>query len=361
MKGFVHRSALRGTLVALSLLFNAIPTAAQKQVQRGIARMITRTAADPIVPVAGVQVVVGNVAHKASDKNGHFSLQVQVNSEKSYTLADVRLPKGSKLILATPTKNTKLYLSRNELAVTFVSAEDRDAVSRATFKRLLKKYNAQAEHLRQLRTKLREKLLAIDENSKEYAKVKAEYDSVQNLLNIYFDEKNREETLKALSKISDELAVTDYQSLDSLQARIYELKMEGDWATISALLHDLMGGDAARWMQQKTDLKNKTEEELAQGIRLTRAALESYKEQGENDSVSHYYEILIDVDPSNYATIEEAGLFEWKQRGNLPKALTYLQNALETYASQHSEADENTTRLRSEIEKVKRATKRKED
>lgn len=316
--------------------------------------MITRTAADPIVPVAGVQVVVGNVANKASDKQGRFSLQVQLNSEKSYTLAGVRLPKGSKLILATPSKNKKLYLSKNELAVTFVTAEDRDAVSRATFKNLLKKYNEQAENLRQLRAKLDEKLLSIEKNKEEYTKVVAERDSVQNLLNIYFDEKNREQTLKELSKISDDLAVTDYQSLDSLQARIYELKMAGDWATISSLLHDLMGGDAAGWMQRKTDLKDMTEADLAQSIRLTRAALESYREQGINDSVSHYYEILIDVDPTNVATIEEAGMFQWQQMHNSSKALEYLQNVLEICSSDKEKNSEAIARLKSEIEEIKR-------
>lgn len=330
---------------------------AQTKLQRGIAHMITRTAADPIVPVQGVQVVVGNVANKASDKSGRFSMNVPLNSEQSYRLVDVRLPKGLKLILASPSKNKKLYLSNNELAVTFISAEDRDAVSRSTYKRLLNKYNAQAEKLRRLRNELIEKKQTLEANSEEYANVVAECDSVQNLLNIYFDEKNREQTLKELSRISDELAVTDYQSLDSLQARIYKLKMEGDWATISSLLNNLMGGDAAGWMQRKTDVKDKTEEELAQGIRLTRAALESYKEQGENDSVSHYYEILIDVDPSNYATIEEAGMFEWKQRGNFNKALAYLKNALGTYMSQHSEADENIARLRSEIEELGKENK----
>lgn len=345
---------MRTIICALSLLLLAMPTFAQKQVQRGIARMITRTARDPIVPVSGVQVVVGNVANKASDKQGRFSLQVQLNSEKSYTLADVRLPKGSKLILATPSKNKKLFLSKNELAVTFVTAEDRDAVSKATFKRLLKKYNEQAVTLRQLRDKLRDRISAIDANSIEYKRAKAECDSVQNLLNIYFDEKNREQTLKELSKISDDLAVTDYQSLDSLQARIYELKMAGDWATISSLLHDLMDGDAAGWMQRKTDLKDKTEAELAQSIRLTRAALESYREQGINDSVSHYYEILIDVDPTNITTIEEAGMFQWQQMHNRDKALEYLQNALEICLPDKEKNSEVIARLKSEIEEIKR-------
>lgn len=339
--------------LALALLLCAIPTFAQKQTQRGIARMITRTATDPIVPVAGVRVVVGNVANNASDKQGHFSLQVQVNSEKSYSLADVRLPKGSKLILATPSLNKKLYLSKNELAITFITAEDRDAVSKNTFKKLLKKYNAQAENLRQMRAKLREKLTEIDDNSSEYKRTKAECDSVQKLLNIYFNEKNREKTLAELTKISDELAITDYQSLDSLQARIYQLKMDGDWATISSLLHDLMEGDAAGWMQRKTDMKNKTEEELAQAIRLTRAALESYKEQGLNDSVSHYYELLIDVDPSNYVIIEEAGMFEWETRSNRPKALEYLQSALDICLSDKGKNGECIERLRNEIEIIK--------
>lgn len=344
---------MRNIFIALILALVVSNASAQTKVQRGIARMITRTASDPIVPVQGVQIVVGNVANKASDKNGRFSINVQLNSEQSYRLATVRLPKGSKLILASPAKGKKLYLSKNELAVTFITAEDRDAVSRATYKKLLNKYSAQAEKLRKLRMELTEKKNELETSSEEYAKVVAECDSVQNLLNIYFDEKNREQTLRELERISDDLAVTDYQSLDSLQARIYQLKMEGDWPTISAVLHDLMGGDAASWIQRKTDLKDNTEAELAQAIRLTRAALESYKEQGQNDSVSHYYAVLADVDPTNIKTLEEAGLFEWQQRSNKTKALQYLENALEVCRSKQGEDDENTKRIRSEINEIK--------
>lgn len=340
-------------LLAL-LTLGLLPTnaSAQTRVQRGIARMITRTAADPIVPVQGVRVVVGNVATQASDKNGRFSMNITANHDGSYTLGDVRLPKGSKLTLASPSKGKKLYLSKNDLAVTFITAEDRTAVSRATYKRLLSKYNAQAEKLRKLRTELNEKKIELDVGSEEYAKVTAECDSVQKLLNSYFDEKTREQTLKELAKISDDLAVTDYQSLDSLQARIYELKMEGDWPTISALLHDLMGGDAAAWMQRKTDLKDKTEAELSQSIRLTRAALESYREQEQNDSVAHYYELLIDVDPTDVKTIEEAALFEWRQCGNKPKALEYLQKAIDVYSSRQGDNAADIARLRSEIDEI---------
>lgn len=344
-------------LILLAIVCGAQYAAAQTKVQRGIARMITRTATDPIVPVSGVQVIIGNVASKASDQQGKFTLNVAASRDGSYILSAVRLPKSSKLILASPSEKQKLYLSKNQLAITFITAEDRDAVSRATYRKLLNKYNAQAESLRKLRAELRQKMADVSENSAEYAKARVECDSVQNLLNIYFDEKNREQTLKELARISDDLAVTDYQSLDSLQARIYNLKMEGDWATISALLHDLMGGDAAGWMQRKTDRKNQTEEELAQSIRLTRAALESYKEQGMNDSVSVYYELLAEVDPANYTTLEEAGLFEWKQRENYAKALTYLQNALEAYSALQKETDENTERLQTEIKAIEKEMK----
>lgn len=348
-KPLFPRHILLASLILCLLPANVL---AQTKMQRGIARMITRTAADPIVPVQGVEVVVGNAASKASDKNGRFTLNVTASRDGSYTLAAVRLPKNSKLVLASPSKGKRLYLSKNDLAVTFITTEDRNAVSRATYKKLLSKYNAQAEHLRKLRRELTEKKSELDANSAEYAKVTAECDSVQKLLNIYFDEKTREQTLKELEKISDDLAVTDYQSLDSLQARIYELKMEGDWATISSLLHDLMGGDAAGWMQRKTDLKDKTEAELAQSIRLTRAALESYREQGQNDSVSHYYELLIDVDPTDFKTIEEAALFEWRQCSNKPQALEYLQKALDVCSSAQGDHAEDIARLRSELDEI---------
>lgn len=64
----------------LALLFLAMPTFAQKRVQRGVVRMITRCAEDKIVPVSGIQVVVGNEACKESDNKGRFSLNVALNS-----------------------------------------------------------------------------------------------------------------------------------------------------------------------------------------------------------------------------------------------------------------------------------------
>jgi len=269
---------------------------AQTKVQHGVVRMITHSGTDPIVPVQNVQFIVNQVSCKPSDKNGRFSLSVRLNREHSYTISDVRLPKGSNLVLASPARKKKLYLSNNDLVVTLVSPEEKHTVKMAAYRKLKRAYDKQADSIRMVRSQLQEKLSKAKEGSKEYERLQHESDSIQALVNEYFDEKHRAEILKEIERMSEELAVTDYQTLDSIEARIYDLKMQGDWPTISKVLHELMGGDAAAWMQRKSDWKNKTEEELQQGIRMIKAAIESYEEQGEEEKAEEYRQLLREVE-----------------------------------------------------------------
>lgn len=319
-------------LVTFVLLLVTMATSAQTQVQRGIARMITRSVNDPVVPVAGVQVVVDGVANKASDNNGRFSLNIKVNQEQSYSLTDVRLPKGSKLMLASPSKKKKLFLDNNDLEVSLISKHEKDMVSKANYDKLREKYKTQTEKVFNLRNQLDEKLAELNESSKEYAIVKAKRDSVQNLLSLYYDDKINEQTLKDLQTIAEDLALTDYQSLDSIEAHIYNLKMEGDWQTISGVLIRLMGGNASAWLHAKLERRNQAAKDFAMGMEMIKEAIEAFKMQHFNDSVSYYYEILVKADSTNCDNLNAAGEWERKFMARYDKALLYHFNALK-YAS----------------------------
>lgn len=322
--------ATRQLLTCLFLTLVTGSVTAQTQGQRGIARMITRSATDPIVPVQGVEVVVGNVASSKSDKNGRFSMNIAKNREQSYTLADVRLPHGSNLLLASPSKKKKLFLSKNDLEVALITPEDKNTVSKATYRKLLKKYNAQAEQLRLLRTQLEDQRIDFAETSAEYKSLSTRIDSIQALLNQYYDEKNRENTTKEIERIAEELTLTDYQSLEAEDAHIYDLMQEGDWPTLSKYLLKLMNGDAAAYVQEAVDNNNaakelyeKTSQELAHRLERLQNAIESYKMQHLNDSVSHYYEILCKADSTNWEYFNQAGLWECDYNANYDKAKIY--------------------------------------
>lgn len=332
--------ATRKLLTCLFLTLVAGSATAQTQVQRGIARMITRSASDPIVPVQGVEVVVGNIASNKSDKYGRFSMNIAKNREQSYTLADVRLPKGSNLLLASPSKKKKLFLSKNDLEVALITPEDKNTVSKATYRKLLKKYNAQAEQLRLLRTQLEDQRIDFAETSAEYKSLSTRIDSIQALLNQYYDEKNRENTTKEIERIAEELTLTDYQSLEAEDAHIYDLMQEGDWPTLSQYLLKLMNGDAAAYVQEAVDnrnaakeLYNKTSQELAHRLERLQNAIESYKMQCLDDSASYYYTILTKADTTDFMNLFEAGRFEMRFMGTgniqrLERAEGYINAAL---------------------------------
>ena len=55
-----------------------------------------------------------------------------------------------------------------------------------------------------------------------YARLKVECDSIRKL---YLDYINNEDKIdEVIKELAEELALTDYQSLDSLELKIYELK-----------------------------------------------------------------------------------------------------------------------------------------
>lgn len=304
----------------MAILFHVIPNFAQRRVQRGVVRMITHTATDPIVPVKGVQVVVDNVANNASDKNGRFTLNISVNKEGSYSLTDVRVPKGSALILAYPSKKKKLFLDNNDLEVALISKEEKDMVKKANYQTLLEKYKIQTKNVYKLREQLEERQLELDKKSEEYRLVAAKRDSVQKLLNLYYDDKIYEQTLKNIESIAEDLALTDYKSLDSLEANIYGLKMKGDWQTISDVLIRLMGGNASAWLHRKLEHRNQAAKDFAIGMEMIKEAIEAFKMQHLNDSVSKYYDILIKADSTNWDNIASAADFETQFMANYDKA-----------------------------------------
>ena len=62
-----------------------------------------------------------------------------------------------------------------------------------------------------------------------YARLKVECDSIRKL---YLDYINNEDKIdEVIKELAEELALTDYQSLDSLELKIYELKKNGEWST----------------------------------------------------------------------------------------------------------------------------------
>ena len=83
--------------------------------------------------------------------------------------------------------------------------------------------------LRKLRNELNKRLGELSESDVHYARLKAECDSIRKL---YLDYINNEDKIdEVIKELAEELALTDYQSLDSLELKIYELKkkrrMEG--------------------------------------------------------------------------------------------------------------------------------------
>ena len=69
---------------------------------------------------------------------------------------------------------------------------------------------------------LNKRLGELSESDVHYARLKAECDSIRKL---YLDYINNEDKIdEVIKELAGELALTDYQSLDSLELRIYKLK-----------------------------------------------------------------------------------------------------------------------------------------
>lgn len=333
---------------------------AQIQIQKGVARKITRSASDPFVPVQGVQVVVGEQANKASDKDGRFSLTVKITDKAgSYALTAVRMPQGSTYMLASPSQGKQLFVSANDLEISLITPEEKNLEYKKKYNTLKEKYEAQSLSLRKLRNELDKHLDELSESDVHYANLKAECDSVRKL---YLDYINNEDKVdEVIKQLAEELALTDYQSLDSLELKIYELKSAGQWKALNELIREsMLGGAEEAWNtieQQRRDADVKVEQaklELAgklseqqrimqqrsQWFKKMETAIESFKMQHLNDSVSHYYEILTKADSTNWKYLDAAGKFEDYFCANYNGALNYFYRSL-TYADKDSLKAEN--------------------
>ena len=343
-------SKLRLITAFLFAIFMVLGVTAQVHTQKGIVRKVTRSASDPFIPVQGVQVIVSGEANKASDKDGRFSLKVKVTDKAgSYTLTAVRVPQGSKYMLASPSKGKRLFISANDLEVSLITPEEKEMEYKKRYELLKEKYEEQSLSLRKLRNELNKRLGELSESDVHYARLKAECDSIRKL---YLDYINNEDKIdEVIKELAGELALTDYQSLDSLELRIYKLKKNGEWKALNDLIRESMpGGAEEAWKvieQQQRNADAKVEQaklELARGLseqqRLIQqrsqwfgkmeTAIESFKMQHLNDSVSHYYEILTKAAPTNWDYLIAAGRFEEDYMADYNRAMNYQLSALNT-------------------------------
>lgn len=265
-------SKLRLITAFLFAIFMVLGVTAQVHTQKGIVRKVTRSASDPFIPVQGVQVIVSGEANKASDKDGRFSLKVKVTDKAgSYTLTAVRVPQGSKYMLASPSKGKRLFISANDLEVSLITPEEKEMEYKKRYELLKEKYEEQSLSLRKLRNELNKRLGELSESDVHYARLKAECDSIRKL---YLDYINNEDKIdEVIKELAGELALTDYQSLDSLELRIYKLKKNGEWKALNDLIRESMpGGAEEAWKvieQQQRNADAKVEQaklELARGL-----------------------------------------------------------------------------------------------
>lgn len=311
---------------------------AQTAVQNGLVRKITHSKTDPTIPVSGVKIVVNNLSSNASNKSGLFSLRIKSNYNKSYALQDVRIPKDKNYILAYPSISDKLFLSKNKLVIALITPEEKNQLFKKNYRKLLNKYHSKENELIQERNRLEELQYEYEENDKKYREISHQLDSVRSQLNMYFDENNKKNIKTLLEDIATELAVTDYQSLDSINARIYELRQEGNWTEIrDIIVNEKMDGDAEAFINKKIKeneeskaLMNKAEDvninaskDLLQTLKYVETLIEAYKIEHINDSVSKYYKILIKADPHNWKYLYEAGSFEDEYMANYELAEKY--------------------------------------
>ena len=327
----------RGFFILLCLIgaLSFHSTQAQVARQEGIVRKITHSASDPVVPIAGVQVVVDGVSSPKSDKQGNLIISIKRNEESSYYLDDIRLPAGGSYLLAYPGRKKKLFLSPNELYIALISPEEKATVSKKIYTDLWRQYRRQGNDLIALRNELEEVQMALDEGDARYREVTNRLDSVQALLNAYFDDSQKESFTQKLEEVAEELALTDYRSLDSIDARIYDLKRAGEWAGLSALLNEQMNGNAEAYLQEGLQNRKNAEaiaeraaRDLALRFERVEEAIESFLMQHQNDSVSKYLKILTEADSTNWEYLSAAGLFEYGYMANYDRAMQYHRAAL---------------------------------
>ena len=226
-------SKLRLITAFLFAIFMVLGVTAQVHTQKGIVRKVTRSASDPFIPVQGVQVIVSGEANKASDKDGRFSLKVKVTDKAgSYTLTAVRVPQGSKYMLASPSKGKRLFISANDLEVSLITPEEKEMEYKKRYELLKEKYEEQSLSLRKLRNELNKRLGELSESDVHYARLKAECDSIRKL---YLDYINNEDKIdEVIKELAGELALTKatkYKNavLDGLEYLLKTQKKNGGW------------------------------------------------------------------------------------------------------------------------------------
>lgn len=341
-------------ILAVLLTFTSAISFAQSSIQRGIVRKVTHSKTDPTVPVKGVKVVVNNISSKASDGDGLFSLNISRNKNNSFALQDVRIPKDKNYVLAYPSISDKLYLSKNNLVIALITPEEKTQLANQNFKVLLKKYNSQEQELIEKRNALEDKIIELEESDRKYKEITHQLDSVSNLLKSFFDSKNKVNIKKELKRIASELAITDYQSLDSINAKIYNLKKEGNWSAIRDIIINIkMHGNAESFLKQRVENKKDADsllllsqkaldnatKELDDAMHDINTLIEAFTIQHLNDSVTKYYRLIAKVDSTNSELLNEAGKFERIYTSNYKLAKEYHEQALRHVNSEALKAD----------------------
>ncbi len=222
-----------------------IIVSAQSYQQSGTVRMITSSSESPIVPVSGVKLVIDNVITQPTGEDGRFTASVT----KQFSINEV-VPSPD-YILVMPTKGKEYTRTPNDICVVVTTKQQQEQDYKKLYIQIKAKYDAQYDSVCALRQSLKELISQQSISEREYAQLQARLDSVQTL---YLDYINNEEKVdKVIREIASELSITDYQTLDSLDQHIYDLKCKGEWKTITNLLHDVMHGDAAAYLQEGID------------------------------------------------------------------------------------------------------------
>lgn len=320
------------TFLRLSLwaiLFTFLGSAsAQIITQRFVARMITHSATDSIRPISGVSIVVDNAVSKASDAQGRITASIPLNKERSFKIQNVRLPRGSNLVLVSPSRTQKLFLSNNECVLIFTTTEEKDKIQKATYQKLLEKYNLQRDHILQLRTRLEEQRINAEGDSAQYTLLTSQIDSLQTLLNSYYNEDVRNDIFKQLQNIAESLSASDYQSTDSVEQRIYELQSAGDWETLSSYIRTRIQDNTDTFLQEADARYEAAKNDYDKALQQLHTVISSFKDCAQNDSAAYYYELLASVDSTHAEWLDEAGVFELNTMKRYDRALNYFTTAL---------------------------------
>src|SRR5574344_1162479 len=332
-------------LILITLITsNAI---AQVYTQKGIVHKITRSSSDPIIPIEGVQVIISGEANVASDKNGRFTAKVKVDKERKFLFTDVRMPKGSAYFLALPGKGSRQEWNNSDFHVVLsYQDENNEFCKRQTLiqKRQLEK---QFDAINKLRAEREEMLDNLNEKDVTYVKLKSECDSLRQLFTNFLTNKDKIDA--EIKEIVDKLSLTDYQSLDTINRRIYELKCAGKWNEVNKLINSTCPNgfeEELKGLQRRNnDAKLKVEKaknDLAEGLTKKGQAakeLRTFCEKIENkieacmmlhqnDSVSYCYRLLIQADSTNWEYLNKAGLFENEYMADYNLSTKYHKAAL---------------------------------